>query len=96
MQMQMRKHSQQHPSPPPNQIPQIRTHYHNWNCQDHQNQPLHPKQNRPITTKKKKKNKKNKHTHTHKHKQTRIKTHQNYPQQQPKKRRNLELKPITH
>ena len=84
----MQKSSQQHPSPPPNQIPQIRTHYHNWNHQDHQNQPLHPKQNRPITT--------NTHTHTHTHTQTRIKTHQNYPQQQPKKRRNLELKPITH
>ena len=66
MQMQMRKHSQQHPSPPPNQIPQIRTHYHNWNRQDHQNQPLHPKQNRPITTQKKTKNKKktNRRTHT--------------------------------
>ena len=69
MQMQMRKPSQQHPSPPPNQIPQIRTHYHNWNRQDHQNQPLHPKQNRPITTQKKTKNKK-KQTDAHTQTQT--------------------------
>ena len=81
----MQKPTEQHPNLPPNQNPQIQTHYHNWN---HQNQPLHPKQNQPITKKKKKKKKKKTHTHTH----------TNKPELKPTKishNNNPELKPIT-
>ena len=46
---------QKHLNAPLNQNSQIKTHCHNWNHRDHQNQPPHPNQYQPIITHKKEK-----------------------------------------